>query len=456
MRGVSIDHPIAQTWEQFLESGGATADSQVDERLSARGADDLATLIYTSGTTGPPKGVMLSVRNLAWTADAALQLVPVQPGHCSVSYLPMSHIAEQMFSLHIPISAGGVIYFAESLTKVADNLKEVQPHVLFGVPRIWEKFYAGVSAKLAQTTGVKATIVGWARRIAGRVHLLKNQGQEPGTWLAFQYFLAQKRVFTPLRQALGLGRAYICVSGAAPVAEEILTFFASLDIPIREVYGQSEGSGPTTFNAAHRTRFGSVGPAIPGCEVRIAEDGEICVRGPNVFLGYFKEPNATADTLIDGWLHSGDLGAFDADGFLTITGRKKDILITAGGKNIAPKNIEAALKQLPLVGDAVVIGDRRKYLTALLTLDAERVQKAAEERGVSPEAVRTSPETLAALQAGVDRINRDLAQVETIKRFTVLPAPFSVETGELTPSMKVKRKVVNEKFVGEIDAMYSD
>lgn len=455
MRGFAVAHPIAQRWEDFLASGSSIPDSEVDARLGARTPDDLATLIYTSGTTGPPKGVMLSNRNLTWTADAALQLVAIQAGHCSLSYLPMSHIAEQMFSLHIPISAGGVIYFAEGLTKVPDNLKEVQPHVLFGVPRIWEKFYAGVTGKLSEVTGPKARLVGWARHVAGRVHTLKNQGAQPGTWLSLQYALAQKLVFAKLHAALGLGRAYICVSGAAPVSREILEFFATLDVPIREVYGQSEGSGPTTFNAMSRTRFGSVGPAIPGCEVRIAPDGEICLRGPNVFLGYYKEPQATAETLIDGWLQSGDLGAFDTEGFLTITGRKKDIIITAGGKNIAPKNIEAALKQIPLVGDAVVIGDRRKFLTALLTLDPEQVQRAADARGVTPEALRAAPATQAALQAGVDLVNRDLAQVETIKRFHVLPLPFTVETGELTPSMKVKRNVVNEKFAGQIEELYS-
>jgi len=456
MRGCVISHPLAQTWEEFLASGAHVPDGEVDARVAALKVRDLATLIYTSGTTGPPKGVMLSVENLTWTADAALKLVPVRPGHCSLSYLPMSHIAEQMFSLHIPISAGGAIYFAESLAKVPDNLKEVQPHVLFAVPRIWEKFYAGVNAKLKGATGLKAKLVTWARGVATRVHALKNEGKEPTGWLAFQYGIAQKQVFSKLRDALGLGRAFICVSGAAPVSKDILEFFASLDIPIREVYGQSEGSGPTTFNAMDRTRFGSVGPAIPGCEVRIAADGEICLRGPNVFLGYFKEPQATAEALIDGWLHSGDLGAFDADGFLTITGRKKDILITAGGKNIAPKNIEAALKQIPLIGDAVVIGDRKKFLTALLTLDPEQLQKAAEAAGTSPDALRAAPSTRAAIQAAVDVMNKEFAQVETVKRFTVLPAPFTVETGELTPSMKVKRKVVNDKFVNEIDSMYAE
>ena len=456
MKGFAVDHPIAQTWDAFLASGDSIDDAKVDQRLGALKDEDLATLIYTSGTTGPPKGVMLSHRNLAWTADCALKLVPIGVGHCSVSYLPMSHIAEQMFSLHIPVSGGAEIYFAEGVTKVLDNLKEVQPHVVFAVPRVWEKFYAGVTAKLKEATGIKGALVGWARGVAGEVHDVKNQGLEPSGFLAFKYQIAQKVVLSKLRTALGLGRAFICVSGAAPVSKDILVFFATLDVPIREVYGQSEGTGPTTFNTTSRTRFGSVGPAIPGCEVKIAPDGEICLRGPNVFMGYFKDKAATDDCLLDGWLHSGDLGAFDDANFLTITGRKKDILITAGGKNIAPKNIEAALKQIPLVGDAVVIGDRRKFLTALLTLDVDQLAKAAQTAGTTPDAIRDAPATRAALQAGIDAINKDLAQVETIKRFTLLPAPFSVETGELTPSLKMKRNVVTKKFEAQIDAMYAE
>ncbi|MSP55536.1 MAG: long-chain fatty acid--CoA ligase [Myxococcales bacterium] len=456
MQGLVVDHPLAQGWDAFLQSGSGVTDAQLAERMAALKPDQLATLIYTSGTTGPPKGVMLSHRNLTWTADAALKLVPVQPDHCSLSYLPLSHIAEQMFSIHLPISAGSHVYFAESMAKLKDNLVEVQPNVVFGVPRVWEKFYAGLSAKLGAATGGKAKLVGWARGVATQVHTLKNKGQQPGGWLGFQYAVARKLVFSKMHPLIGLGRAMVCVSGAAPVSKDILDFFASVDVPIREVYGQSEGSGPTTFNAMDRTRFGSVGPAIPGCDVKIAADGEICLRGPNVFLGYFKDQVATDECLIDGWLHSGDLGAFDDAGFLTITGRKKDILITAGGKNIAPKNLEGALKQIPMVADAVVIGDRRKFLTALLTLDPEQLQKAAEAKGMTPAALRNSAETRAAIQAGVDAMNRDLAQVETVKKFTVLPEPFSPETGELTPSLKVKRKVVNEKFAAVIDAMYAE
>lgn len=457
MRGLDVRHPRAIGWDAFLALGepSEALDAVLSARLGGLWPDALATLIYTSGTTGPPKGVMLSHQNLSWTADAALTLVPIQPGHCSVSYLPLSHIAEQMFSLHIPISCGGEVYYAESLAKVPETLKEVQPHVLFAVPRIWEKFYAGVTGRVAQASFLKRLVFRWASGVASRVHALRNAGDEPHGWLATQYKLARRFVFRALHEALGLGRAYICVSGAAPVSKDILEYFAGLDIPIREIYGQSEGSGPTTFNAVQRTRFGTVGTAIPGCEVRIASDGEILVRGPNVFMGYFKDPVATAECFKNGYLYSGDLGSLDHDGFLTITGRKKDILITAGGKNIAPRNLEDALKKLPCVADAVVIGDRRRYLAALLTLDPAQLGVEAEARRTTPDLLAASPAFRRELHNAIEDMNTQFAQVEHIRRFAILSAPFSIETGELTPSMKIKRGFVNQKYASEIERMYA-
>jgi len=246
------------------------------------------------------------------------------------------------------------------------------------------------------------------------------------------------------------------VSGAAPIAKEVIEFFARLDVIVLEVYGQSEDTGPTSFNLPHRFRFGTVGPALEGVEVRIAADEEILVRGPNVFLGYYKEPQATAETLKDGWLYSGDLGAFDADGFLKITGRKKEILITAGGKNIAPKNIEAALKNHPLINEAVVIGDRRKFLTCLVTLDPEASARFAREHGIAAGEAHSHAKVLAEVQKAVDVANQELARVEQIKKFTVLPRNLTVEAGELTPTLKVKRKKVNETWAAEIEAMYAE
>jgi long-chain acyl-CoA synthetase len=452
MKGVpSVDDPFVLTWEEFLARGSDAQDAQFWSRLHALEPSGLATLIYTSGTTGPPKGVMISHQNLTWTADVARELARLDASDSTLSYLPLSHIAEQMFTVHGPISAGVPVYYAESVEKVPENLREVQPTILFGVPRIWEKFHAGIQAKFATVRGPKKQLLDWARGVATRVSTLKNAGKEPDFRLALEHELAKKLVFGKLKQAIGLGRARLCVSGAAPIAKEVLEFFASLDIIIHEVYGQSEDTGPTSFNLPGRTRFGSVGPKIPGIEVKIASDGEILIRGPNVFMGYYKDPEATRATLVDGYLYSGDLGEFDRDGFLCITGRKKDIIITAGGKNIAPKNIEAALKQSELVSEAMVIGDRRKFLSALITIDPE----AAERHGFAPP-LHDNARLRQAVQARVDEVNSELARVEQIKCFTILPRPFGIDTGELTPTLKLKRNKILELWASEIEAMYTE
>ncbi len=455
MRGTTLDDPLALSWDDFLALGDAVPAEVVDERVAALTPSGLATLIYTSGTTGPPKGVMLSHQNLAWTATLAQSLVQGRPTDVSLSYLPLSHIAEQMFTVHGPCVIGHTIYYAESIERVADNLREVQPTVFFGVPRIWEKLHAGITAKLRDTKGAKAKIVTWAMAVGRAYHTTLNDGRAVSWMLKAQHALASRVLYQKVRTAVGFGRARACVSGAAPVEADVLGFFMGIDLPIREVYGQSEGTGPTSFNVPGRTRIGTVGPPLPGVEVKIADDGEILVKGPNVFMGYFREPEATAETLRDGWLHSGDLGTFDPDGYLCITGRKKEILITSGGKNITPKNIEGALKSHPLIGEAVLIGDRRKYLTALVTLDPEAATRFATEKGVSApphEAV----EVRAAIQEAVDDVNATLARVETVKKFTILPAPFSIEAGELTPTLKVKRRRVHERYATEIEAMYAD
>ena len=451
-----VDDDMVLTWEEFLAKADGASQEDLDARVDALREEDLATLIYTSGTTGPPKGVMLSHRNLTWTATIALDLVNYAEGDKSVSYLPLSHIAEQMFTLHAPITGGGRVYFVESLDKLKDNLVEVQPQVLFGVPRIWEKFYAGVNAKLGQAPAIRQKIAGWAMGVGRRANAVQNAGGQVGGLLGLQYRLANKLVFSKLRPALGLGEAKVCVSGAAPISADILRFFSGLDVSIREVYGQSEDCGPTTFNVPGQTRFGTVGPAVPGVQVKIAEDGEIVVKGPNVFLGYYRDAAATSEALVDGWLHSGDLGAFDGP-FLSITGRKKDIIITAGGKNITPINIELAIKQnVFIVGEAVVIGDRRKYLSCVISLDPEVTPAWAKENGVDPDALVTDAKVRAAVQAGIDAVNKDLAQVEKIKKFEILPRPLSIEHGELTPTLKVKRNKVNEHFAELIESIYAE
>jgi long-chain acyl-CoA synthetase len=444
MRGGSGAGGDVIAWDDFLAKAEGTSDALLDERIDAIEQADLATLIYTSGTTGPPKGVMLSHRNLAWTSRTLVDIGEGTEHDVSLSYLPLSHIAEQMATILMPATTGSSVYFAESIERVPDNLKESRPTVFFGVPRIWEKFHAVLGGKLSEVKGAKKRLIDWARKVNTEVNNKRDRNLAVPGLLGLQYKLAHKLVISKLKVALGFDRARSLISGAAPIAGDVLEFFASLDLPIREIYGQSEDCGPTSFNLPGKTKIGSVGPALPGLECKIADDGEILIKGPNVFLGYYKEPEATAECLKDGWLHSGDLGQFDRDGFLTITGRKKEIIITAGGKNIAPKNIEAAIKQSPLVGEAVVIGDRRKFLTALVTL------------GDAAAKIDDKTQIRAQIQAQIDQVNASLARVEQVKKFAILPKPFGIDTGELTPTMKIKRKVVAQMYAREIEAMYTD
>ena len=450
-----IVHPKVMSWDELLERGDSVDDARLQERLDALKPQGLATFIYTSGTTGPPKGVMLSHENLAWTAEAGRGLTNNTSSDTSLSYLPLSHIAEQVFTIHGPITVGTAVYFAESIEKVPENLKEVQPTMFFGVPRIWEKLHAGIAQKLADAPPMRKKITAAAMKIGVAYNTEKNAGRTPSFFLEQAHRLADKLVYSKLKQAIGLGRSRVLVSGAAPIAREVLEFFFGLDVIVHEVYGQSEDTGPTTFNPIGKIRLGTVGQRLPGVEVKIADDGEILVKGPNVFLGYYKEPEATRECLIDGWLYSGDLGQFDRDGYLSITGRKKEIIITAGGKNIAPKNIEAALRNHPIISEAVVIGDRRKYLTALITLDPEASRRFLQDRGLAG-LPHTMAEITAEVQSAVDEVNRELARVETVKKFHILAQPFSIETGELTPTLKVKRKIVYSNFSTEIEAMYAE
>jgi long-chain acyl-CoA synthetase len=457
MRGVEVDDEQTLSWEAFLSLGNAVMPQDVDDKIASLEEGQAATFIYTSGTTGPPKAVMLSHKNLAWTAEKAVALVEHSHEDSCLSYLPLSHIAEQMFSIHAPITAGAQVYFAESLAKMPDNLKEVQPTIFFGVPRVWEKFHAGVAAKLKLATGLKAALISFARDVGTRSSEAHCRGEELSGLHALRYKLANKLIFSKLKPALGLGRARICVSGAAPIAPDVLEFMASLDVVIHEVYGQSEDTGPTTFNLPGITRFGTVGQRIEGIEVKIAEDGEILVRGPNVFMGYYKDEAATAEALdSEGWLYSGDLGSFSRSGYLTITGRKKDIIITAGGKNIAPKNIEAGLMEHELVSQAVVIGDRRKFLSALIGLDPEASKRFLEDKGMGEMDVADHPAVEKELEAHVMLINKRFARVEHIRKFSILPRELDQANGELTPTMKIKRAIVNEKWAETIESMYAD
>jgi len=453
--GPAIDDPMVLSWDEFNAAGSGVPSEQLDARLAALDLDQLATLIYTSGTTGPPKGVMLTHDNLVWTANQAIHAAGLDKSDSSVSYLPLSHIAEQVFSVHGPAASGWAVYYAESIENLAENLKEVQPTVFFAVPRVWERFHAGVSAELAKATGAKAKIAQWAMGVAAKTTKLRNNGKEPTGVLAAQFQVADKLVLSKIKHAIGLSRTKILITAAAPISVDLLEFFGSLDLRIQEVYGQSEDTGPTTFNLSDAIRYGSGGPAFPGTEVRIAADGEILAKGRHVFAGYYKDPQATAETLVDGWLHSGDLGEIDDEGFVWITGRKKDIIITAGGKNVAPKPLESGLKDNDLISEAVVIGDRRKYLSVLITLDDEAAERYMLEHNLTGPP-QESPEIKAEIQGAIDEVNSGFARVEQLKKFAILPRQLSIEGGELTPTLKVKRNMVSDHFADLIDGMYED
>jgi long-chain acyl-CoA synthetase len=439
MRGAPAPvHGLTSSWDGFLKLGTELDEVRLNRRVEALEPSSAAVLVYTSGTEGAPQAVMLSHRNLTWTSDVVRDVLRAGPRDTSLSYLPLSHVSEQMFTVHGPITTGGAVYYAESVARAPANLREVQPTIVFGVPRIWEKLHEGMERRLAREHGPRARIVHWAREIGLRYVRAKNEGREASLELSVQYEVARKLVLARVHRGLGLSNARLCLSGAAPIDDEVLTYFASLGVQILEVYGQSECSGPATLNQPSRARLGTVGPKLPGTTIAIAEDGEVLISGPHVFLGYDGDPAATALALRDGVLHTGDLGELDAEGFLTITGRKREILITAGGKNISPRRIEEALKRSPLIADAVVLGDRRRYLTALITLEPSAGTDA-----------RTQVEEHMA------KVNDELARVEQVKRITILPRPFSVEQGELTPTMKVKRRRVEELWAKEIDAMYA-
>jgi len=457
MRGCdAIDDEMVLDWDAFLARGNEVEPEKVDAQIEALEPDGLATMIYTSGTTGPPKAVMLSNRNLTWTADEAARIAKITAEDSTVSYLPLSHIAEQLFTIHGPMAAGFSVYFAESIAALPDNLKEVRPTIVFGVPRIWEKMHAKISDKLDGATGIKAVLARWAMGVGHDVTATRQRGESLGRRQSMKYSVANKLIFSKIKDAIGFDRARLCISAAAPISPHVLEFFTGLDIPIQEVYGQSEDTGPATFNRPDNTKIGSVGTKFRDTEVKIADDDEILLRGPHIFLGYYKDPETTAETLVDGWLHTGDLGRIDDDGFLYIIGRKKEIIVTSGGKNITPVNIEKLLNRHPLISQSVVSGDGRKFLSALITPDPEKLPAWAADNGVSEDGAYADPRLIADIQRYVDdAVNPEFAQVEHIRKFTVLPREFSVEDEELTPTMKLKRRIVLDHFADEIEAMYA-
>jgi long-chain acyl-CoA synthetase len=448
-----------RSYDDVLALGAKGDDAEFYERLEALQPGDLAQLIYTSGTTGIPRGVMLSHRNLCWTTVHLSLCHPMTEDDVLLSYLPLSHIAEQVCTIYGPVLNGLQVYFAESFEKLPENLAEVRPTIFFGVPRVWEKFKAKADGALATQSRGRKRVLDWARRVARQYHADVQAHRQPAVTLQGQYAAAQRLVFGPFKRRIGFDRTRVFATSAAPISRDVLEFFASFDIVLAEIYGQSEVTGPTSVSVADATKLGALGRPMPGVEVRIADDGEILVRGENVCLGYFKDQVGTDELLEGGWLHSGDVGALDDEGFLSITGRKKELIVTSGGKKTSPANIEGLIKGIEPLGHALVIGERRNYLVALLALDEDRVPAFASHMGFPLDAV-----ALAAhgpfrewLARELDlKVNSKVARFETIKRFEVLPRDFSIAGGELTSTLKVRRKVCEQKYADVIGALYAD
>lgn len=442
------------SWEDVMIKGEGVSGSRLKERMGKQKEGDVATLVYTSGTTSNPKAVMLTHENLVWTAES-LAYGPFQftEKDSSISYLPLSHIAEQMTTIHGPLATGVQVSFAESLEKLGENLKEVRPTMLLGVPRVWEKIQQKMIEKGSKNSGIKKFLARLARKIA-----LKNRENiERGKERSFSFKLADKIIYSKVREALGLDRCRLQITAAAPISKETLEFFLSLNIPLYEIYGMSESSGPATISYPGEFRVGKAGVTMSGGQVKIANDGEILIKGKHVFKGYLhneKETNKILDK--EGWLHSGDLGAFDEEGFLSVTGRKKNILITAGGENIAPEMLENKINAIPGVEQAVVIGDHKKYLSALITLSEESlaIAKSLKSQARTLEEVSFCPLFKTYLDREMAAVNELVARVQTIKKFSILHSSFSENKGELTPTMKIKRNTIYKNYEKDINALY--
>jgi long-chain acyl-CoA synthetase len=451
------------SWSDLLARGrrGRAQDPDAfDARWAKVRPEDPATLIYTSGTTGPPKGVTITHRNVRWMLESARRAFPLEMGSTGISYLPLAHVAERMFSHWMGLRNATSVFFVNEISKALEGVQAARPAAFVAVPRVWEKMQAGLLAGIEnepdeRRRALAQRAIALGRDKAGR----ERDGRPVPLATRLQHAVLDKLVLAKIRTRIGLDRCDIALSGAAPISMDVLEFFAALGLPIHEVYGMTETTSATHANTPGHLRMGTVGRPLPGVEVRIAEDGEVCVRGGNVMAGYWDEPEATAETIDgDGWLHTGDLGRVDAEGYLTIVGRKKEILITAGGKNIAPNLIEGYVKEHPLVGQVCVIGDQRRYVAALIVLDAEAAPAWAEKHGVAYADLASfsaDERVRAEVQRAVDAANARLNGVEQIKRFTLLPSEWTPETEELTPSMKLKRRVILERYSAEIESLYA-
>ncbi len=449
--------PDVLPYAGLLLMGADAGPHFLQDQVDKLSADSPAGIIYTSGTTGPPKGVILTQKNLIFVARSFLTRFHEIYEEETISFLPLSHIAEQLLTVIAGTIVADKISFAQSLETVREDLLQVRPTLFLSVPRLYEKVYSAILETSAAASFLKRHLFNWALKTGDKVRKYRNSSQRIPNFTLNQWKIAEQLVFKKIRKKIGLERTHILVSGAAPLPAEVSRFFGSMGMDIFEVFGLTETTGICCTTLPGKTIPGAVGPAIPGCAVKIADDGEILTRGENIFSGYWKDPAASKEVLKDGWFYTGDVGYFDEDGYIHITDRKKDLIVTAGGKNIAPQNIENLLKLNQGVSQVVVVGDRRRYLTCLFTLNKESLPKLCAQLGIGLLTVEQAVENKVIInkfQEYIEKVNSVLARFETIKYFRILPNDFSVETGELTPTLKLKRRIINEKYKPIIDLMY--
>jgi long-chain acyl-CoA synthetase len=457
----SFSDPQVTTLERLVEEGRALAAREPalwEQRLHARGPDDLAILIYTSGTTGRPKGAMLSHRNILHTLRGLNRAGALDERDERIAFLPLCHVAERVVGSYISLYDGARINFVEHPQTVPENVREIQPTHFGAVPRVWEKFYSAVRIAVAEGTKLEQWAYARAIDCGGRVADLVVDGRPVPTLLKLAWRCWDFVCLANIRRMIGIGRARLLVTGAAPISPDLVRWYLSLGVPMAEVWGQTECCGVATIMPIARIRPGSIGTAAPYNEVRLAEEGELVVRGDNVFLGYLNQPEKTAEALRDGWLRTGDVGTVDAEGFYRITDRMKDIIITAGGKNVTPSEIENQLKFSPYITDAVVIGDKRPYLVVLVMIDQENGERFAQDRDIpftNYASLCRAPEVQELIRGEVERVNRQFARVEQVKDFRLIEQQLTAEDEELTPTMKLKRKFVNQKYASLIESMYA-
>ncbi len=444
---------------ESLKSLGASAKDKaaIDKRYNTIQPDDLLTIVYTSGTTGEPKGAMLTHKNLLTNCEDVEAYVPIKDTYIALSFLPLSHSFERMAGYYTMLFYGAAIAYAESIDKVISNIAEVKPNVMVSVPRVYEKMYAKIIEGVETGSSSKKKIFYWALDTGKQTMPYKLGGKPIPFGLNLKYAIAKKLVFRKIKEILG-GRLLFFVSGGAPLSKELGEFFYAADIMIIEGYGLSETSPVLTVNPFGKMKYGTAGKPIPNCEIRIAPDGEILAKGPMIMKGYFKKPEATQEVIDkDGWFHTGDIGFLDNEGYLHITDRKKDLIVTAGGKNIAPQPIENLLKMNRYIEQVAMIGDKKPYCVALVTPKFDAVEAYAKQNNIvykDRKELVSNTQIVALIQNAIDNVNASLAKYETIKKFKVLPTEFSQETGELTPTLKIKRRVVMEKYKDTIEELY--